>query len=355
MRRIGIDCRFAEVHAGLGTYTRELVSALIPLLSGDSVTLFVRTDSAWLSTELRSRVEIITAPYAPYSISEQLEFPNLIQNTGIDLFYAPHFNVPLFLTVPFVCTVHDLILSRFPGSASFVKRLAYRMVLRRSVRRAEKIIAVSEYTKSDLVTRYGHSLASKTHVVYPGVSPVFSPQAENEQERVRSLYRLSHPFLLYVGGCKQHKNVPMLIDAFQSANLGEVDLVLIASGRECASLSRAPGVRFLHGVPEADMPALYSAALGSVTATLDEGFYLPGVEAMACGCPVLATHVGAIPEVLGDMALYTEPTVSSIADGMRRLISNPHLRTAEHVQKLKRSASRFPWNEAAEALRTFFA
>ncbi len=111
---LGIDCRFASVYAGLGTYTRELVTALLPLLSQHDVTLFTRGPTVWLPSSHRNRVRVIDSPYAPYSLAEQLEFPNIVQKSGIELFYATHFNVPLFLSVPFVCTVHDLILHRYP-------------------------------------------------------------------------------------------------------------------------------------------------------------------------------------------------------------------------------------------------
>lgn len=347
MQCIGIDCRFADAKAGLGTFTRELVTALLPLLSDRSVVLFIGRDTSWLPSPLPAHVRTAQAPFAAYSAAEQFSFPNLIQSEKIDLFFAPHFNVPLFLTVPFVATVHDLILHRYPGNASLLKRLAYRFVLRRTVKNAKAILTVSQFTKDDLIHHYGTRVESKTHVVYPGVSSIFSPRSETEQSVVRSRYSLTAPYFLYVGGCKQHKNVQTLIDAFASANLGETELVLIANGRECASLTRKPRVRFLQNVPTDDLPALYSAALASVTATLDEGFYLPGVEALACGSLALATNVGAIPEVLGNNAMLVEPHAAAIADGLRSCIKASQRRNAVTFKQ-------YDWRESAKTVVHLF-
>lgn len=347
MATIGIDCRFADVRAGLGTYTRELVTELAPLLSGHRIVLFVRKpDSLWLRS-LGSSVEIVEAPCAPYSLAEQTALPNAFQDAKLDLLFVPHFNVPLFTTIPFICTVHDLILHKFPGNSSFLKRMAYRFVLSRALRHARAVLTISEATKKDIAGTYGKKIGAKTHVIYPGVSETFSPRSKTEQDEVRARYRLESPYLFYVGGCKEHKNVATLIDAFQSAGLGNTELVLIAGGPECRHLKRAEHIRFLTDVRDEDFPALYSAALGSVTATKAEGFYFPAVEAMACACPVLATNVWAVPEVSGAHALLVEPIRDMLADGMRKLISDPLLRSDKKLKEARDWAARYSWKKAA--------
>jgi len=347
MATIGIDCRFADAKAGLGTYTRKLVPTLLPLLSAHQVVLFTRSEPLWAGA-LPPFVRVVDAPFAPYSIGEHLEFPNVVQAEKIDLFYAPHFNVPYLLSVPSVCTVHDLILHQFTGSAGFFKRLAYRSVLRRALKRSRSIITISNATAKDLHSRYGESIFKKCTVAYPGVSKEFSPRSETEQNAVREKYRLDQPYLLYVGGCKEHKNVQMLIDAFLDAGLGETELVLIANGRECVALKKSEHIRFLSDIADAELPALYSASLGSVTATNAEGFYLPGIEAMACSVPVLATTVGAIPEVLGEHALLTEPERAALTNGIRQLITDPSLRSPQKLQAAKTWAAKYAWEKAAK-------
>lgn len=348
MPTVGIDCRFGSALAGLGTFTRSLTLALLKRTDPWDYVLFVKSQrETWLQS-LSADVRIQEAPFDHYSFGEQAGFPNLIQDSACDLFFSPHFNVPLMCPVPFVCTVHDLILHRFPNEAPLLKRLAYRFVLGRALRSAQKILAVSTFTQKDLESHYGRGVAAKTVVAYPGVDPSFKHQPENIRSDARSRYDLHKPFFLYVGNCKEHKNVQMLIDAFTEAGLPGVELCIVAGGRECAHLTRRPGVRFLPLVPMEDLPALYSAALACVTATLMEGFCLPLVEAMACRCPVIATASGAIPEVCGGHALLTEPRTRALADAMRSVLQNQKLTSASALDAAERFSHVYAWDHTAE-------
>jgi glycosyltransferase involved in cell wall biosynthesis len=349
MALVGIDCRFGSALGGLGTYTRHLVTALIERSDPWSYVLFVDDAHAeWIRTLPRVSVKIVQAPFPHYSFQEQFEFPNLIQDSEPDLFFFPHFNAPLSCTIPFICTVHDLILHRFPNESGMLKRLAYRFVLRQALGRACEITTVSDYTKSDIHAVYGTLFDDKISVVYPGVSSSFVKQSEETLHTARLKYRLDQPYLLYVGNCKEHKNVPVLIDAFQRARLPGVELILLTGGRETAHLKRTEGVRVLSGVAEEDLPAVFAASLGCVTATLLEGFCLPLIEAMACHTPVLATWAGPIPEVCGGHALLAEPTVEAMAEGMHSLVTDPGLRSAKKLVAAAQWAYAFTWQRTAE-------
>ncbi len=351
MNSIGIDCRFASGNGGLGTFTRSLVSALLRRDGSSPFVLFVRSRTeVWLQDLPKIRaLRILEAPYEQFSLAEQTRFPARIRSSGCSLLYSPSFNVPLFCPVPFIATVHDLILHRFPNEAGFIRRLAYRLVFGRTVKRARSIIAVSETTKADLVRRYP-SCRGKVTVSYPGVSNIFVPASESAVDAVRSKYGLQKPFLLYVGNCKQHKNVPLLLESYRKANLGDIELVLVCGGKECNSLSSYEGVKRISDIETRDFPALYSAALGLVTATLDEGFGLPMVEAMACGCPVLATTCGSIPEVCGEHALLVEPTVAALSVGMQRIVNDLALRSEDRLIAARAWVLRYDWNMTADVL-----
>lgn len=344
---IGIDCRFASHHAGLGTYTRSIVRALALRADPWSYVLFVRSlNESWLQDLNRDCVTIVEAPFPHYSFAEQWRFPGLIRRSGCDLFYAPHFNVPFRCAVPFVSTIHDLILHRFPGEASIIKRFAYRFVIGNTIRNASRLITVSHFTAREIGYFYGEAFKERTSVIYPGVSPVFAPRSTEDQKNVRQRFHLTKPFLLYVGGSKQHKNLPVLLDAFDAAGLTDVDLVLVT--QKGVDVRGQSNVRILDVVSESDLAALYSSALGSVTATLAEGFYLPALEAMACGCPVLATNAGAIPEVFGGMAMIVEPTTGALADGMRIIATDPLIRSADAHSLCIGFAKDFSWERTAE-------
>lgn len=355
MAVVGIDCRFGSALAGLGTFTRHLTTELLQRKDGLSYVLFVKSArEEWLSPLSKVGVDVREAPFSHYSFREQADFPNLIQDAGCDLFHSPHFNVPFFCPIPFTCTVHDLILHRFPNEATLTKRLAYRFVIGSALRNAKHVFAVSESTKADIASFYGAGIQAKTSVTYPSASAVFSPQSKDVQDEVRMRYGLEKPFLLYVGNCKQHKNVRMLIEAFTKAGLPGVELVCVAGGIECAHVGRHKDVRFIPTVPPEDLPALYSAALGCVTATLMEGFCLPLIEAMACRTPVLATNVGPIPEVCGEHALLVDPTITRIAEGMRTLVLHSASREASSLDAAQRWAGRFSWKLTASATADVF-
>jgi glycosyltransferase involved in cell wall biosynthesis len=316
---IGIDCRFAAQHAGLGRYTRELVTELCAQNDSNvTYVLFVRDPKeSWLDS-IRGRVRLVTADIPHYSFSEQWRLPLLYRKSGIDLLFVPHFNAPFWCPVPFVVTIHDLILHRHPNAATMSRRFAYRIVLKRAVTKARAIIAVSNFTAKELAYVYGKPVAKKTTVIAEGVHERFVPVSPQLVERVRSRYRLPEQFFLYVGNAKEHKNVQMLLDAFASIRGDGRGLVLVTGGKEADQLSLPRDAMILKDIDDADLPALYTAASVFVTASLYEGFGLPVAEAQACGCPVIAVHRSAIPEIAGNDTVLVEPTVEAISAAMAK-------------------------------------
>jgi glycosyltransferase involved in cell wall biosynthesis len=351
VKTIGIDCRFSRFHSGLGTFTRQLVSALVQRNDNCSYVLFVYNENEeWLRNLPRERIQRIHAPFAHYSFAEQFRLPGMIKKSGCDLVYFPHFNVPLFCSVPFVCTVHDLILHRFPNQSSIIKRLAYRMVLGHSLRASKAILTISEATKKDITHFYGDRIAAKTSVASLGIDERFHKLSVDRIATVTQKYQLHRPFLLYVGNCKQHKNVTMLVDAFKDAALAEYELVLVTGDDPCGGVEQKNGVRVLRKIDHNDLPALYSASAGFVTATLMEGFGLPLLEAMVCETPVLATHTSSIPEVCGGHALLSNPDKTSFTHALKKFVTDQVLRGPEKIAAAKDYAAGFRWAKTAEKL-----
>ncbi|MFH0770647.1 MAG: glycosyltransferase family 1 protein [Candidatus Peregrinibacteria bacterium] len=318
MQTIGIDCRFASTRSGLGRYTRSLVQHLLAIEDPASFILFVRSRSdTWLDC-IPKGTQIISAPYPHYSVREQIALPSLIRKSKCSLFFSPHFTVPLFCPVPFVATIHDLILHRYPNQAGPVKRLAYLFLMRSTVRHARRLIAVSAFTAGEIASCYGRISADKITVIPEGVDPLFHAEPPQRLADVRRRYRIAHPFFLYVGNAKEHKNVQMLIDAFHDAWKSEMTLVLVMEGREAEHLRLGEQVTVLNDLPDEDLPALYSAARAFVTASLYEGFCLPILEALACDCPVIAPALSAIPEIVEKSgAVLIEPTMEALSSALR--------------------------------------
>ena len=339
MKRIGIDCRFAGIPCGLGRYARELASALLARDDAVEYVLIVRSNTEeWLS-ELPGKPSIVEFPHPHYSFAEQLRLPLLLQTLRLDLFFAPHFNVPVACPVPYVVTIHDLILHRFPNQASLIKQAAYRFLLRAVVRRAAQIITISDFVQDELVHVYGSCIQTKATRVYEGVDPRFTPSSDQGVKRMHNSYNLNTPYYLYVGNAKQHKSVQDVVRAFTELPSSDAELILVCGGKEAADLQLPEGVRILRNVPDTDLPALYTGAICFVTASKYEGFCLPAAEARACGCRIVATDNTAIPEAAGPHATLVPPgNISQLTQALQSA------RTASPVA----SERPFTWEETAK-------
>lgn len=323
---IGIDCRFAKTKSGIGRYTRELKREL------------KRRNDPWSYVFLEPDI-----PH--YSLAEQLQLPKAIRTAHIDLLHVPHFNVPFNCPVPFIATIHDLILHSFPNEASLLKRAVYRTLMKNTVTKAKHLIAVSQFTADELKREYGENVANKTSVIHEGVSPQFHPASEEEKQRVRTKYNLPERFLLYVGSAKQHKNVQTLIDACPN----DLPLVLKTTGRESQYLSICANTQILD-CDDTDLPALYSATTLYVHPSLAEGFGLPILEAMACGTTVVASNCGSIPKITGGRAILVEPTVEGLRQGIEDALEAP-----SHPDQMVQHARNFSWETMAEETAVLYA
>lgn len=291
---------------------------------GERYVLIVRSASEEWLKDLKDRCDIVVADIPHYSLKEQTELPNVIKATRAKLLFSPHFNVPYRSPIPFVVTIHDLILHQFPNDASFMKKIAYRILIRRAISKASSVIAISSFVKGEIASRYGKRAFEKTMVIHQGVDERYVPSSQSDIDRIRSAYKITREYFLYVGNAKQHKNVRALIDGFRKAALPDIEFLLITGGQEARSLEPLPSnVRFVSGVPDADLPTLYSGAKALLTASLYEGFCLPVAEALACGTPVIAADRTAIPEIAAGHALLIEPTAEAFARAMHSSLPRP--------------------------------
>ncbi|MEO5664389.1 MAG: glycosyltransferase family 1 protein [Nocardioides sp.] len=309
MALIAVDGRFLGTGTGLANYTRHLLEAMVEEGSHDYVVL------TRPGVELNLPVKVVEADIAHYSPAEQTRLPRIVSGTGCDLAFFPHFNAPMFSPTPFVVTVHDLILHRHPGGASPAKRAIYRTLLRRNLNAARRVIAVSEWTRQDLIRHYGPRVGAKCSVSGEGAGPAFRPRDLGEIAAARSRLGLQRDFFVYAGNAKPHKNLETLVAAHRASGL-DIDLVLV-TGDPDATRYQGTGVVVARGVDDDGLAALYSDARAFVTASLDEGYCLPVAEALACGCPVIASECGAIPETAQGHARLVAPTVAAWTEALR--------------------------------------
>ena len=255
-------------------------------------------------------------------------------------------------------TVHDLIHLRFPVRHRHPWRRSTRaLMLRLAVRRARRLITVSESTRQDLVERLG-ARPERIRVIPNGVGAPFGP-ADSPGAAAPTLDELgvSRPYFLFVGNPLPHKNLGRLLDAFAGLPpvLGRLVLVGIPPAaragvdERCAAPGLGARVRVLAPVPAPVLARLYQSATVVVCPSLWEGFGLTALEAMACGAPVVAGDRGGLPEVVGDAGLLVNPTnVDALREAMYTLAGQEPLRAALRARGLARARA-FSWRHVAEA------
>jgi glycosyltransferase involved in cell wall biosynthesis len=264
-----------------------------------------------------------------------------------------------------VVTIHDTIHLTFPQYLPNRAAYAYaRASMWAAVRRSDRILTVSDASKRDIL-HFFDVPADKVVVVYNGIDERFArtPRAE-DVARVRERYQLDQRFVLYVGNIKPHKNLVRLIEAFHLLRRDDADLKLLIIGDEISklpALRRAvhqyklhKHVRFLGYLPDDMLAILYRQAAVFVFPSLYEGFGLPPLEAMASGTPVVTSNVSSLPEVTGGAAMLVDPyDVDSIADGMRRVLTDPAL-AAEMRRKGLLRAREFSWERSVVRTRAVY-
>jgi glycosyltransferase involved in cell wall biosynthesis len=365
--RIAIDFTPAIAqNAGIGRYTRELVTALAQVDAADRFTLFSSEPAVAgrefpLAPNMRPRVFGVGNRRMTI-VWQRLNVPlpaELLMGRA-HVVHGPDFVLPPVLRARRVVTIHDLAFITHPECAvpSLVRYL--KTAVPRSVRAADRVIAVSQRTADDLVRHMG-TPREKISVIYLGISPGFTPQRDPEAiARMRARYGLAQPSVLAVGTIEPRKNYERLIAAFAEASRAPGGpRMLVIAGRKgwlfegtFAAVERyrvANAVRFLDFVPDEDLLPLYQSADVLAMPSIYEGFGIPAVEAMAAGVPVVTSTGGSLPEIVGDAALTVAPDdVDALSTAMLRLLTDGELR-ASLVQRGLRRASRFTWQAAAQA------
>jgi glycosyltransferase involved in cell wall biosynthesis len=261
---------------------------------------------------------------------------------GCALIYSPANLAPL-VSSRNVVVIHDVAALRHPGaySSSYVRY--QRLMLPALARRAQLVITVSEFSRSELVEVLGTS-PERIAVIPEGVGERFRPGADGSA--VRRRYALEAPYALVVGTVSERKNLAMLTLALQALRGRGVELVLAGADRDYLRATDVP-LRRLGYVPDEQLPALYAGARALAMPSRYEGFGLPCLEAMACGTPVVAAAAGALPETVGDAGLLVDPVdPEGFAGALVAAASEPETRERLVRAGLERAAS-FSWARTA--------
>jgi len=363
--RIGIDARFYGPGAkGLGRYVEKLLQYLDKIDQENEYIVFLRKENFEKFQPSSPNFKKIIADFRWYSLAEQIKMPLLTKKYNLDLMHFPHFNVPLFYRGKFVVTIHDLILTRFPterastlGPALYkFKHLLYKLVIKQAVKKARKIITVSNFSKKDIENNFPFA-KGKIEVTYEATSDFKKTQAQINSSDFFKKYEFKPPYILYVGNAYPHKNLERFIKAYKSlikkqdtpyfVLVGKIDYFFRRLKKYVKEVELSKRVKFLGYVTDEELKFLYQNAKIYVFPSLIEGFGLPPLEAMSQGLPVLSSNRSCLPEVLGEAAQYFDPkNINDMAQKLSNLLNNQKTREVMR-QRGYQQVKKYQWPKLA--------
>ncbi|MBU0618854.1 glycosyltransferase family 4 protein [Patescibacteria group bacterium] len=357
--KIAIDCRFWGVeHTGLGRYTEHLLKNLLKQDKQNQYFLLVNSSAQErIKTALApsKNFNLVEVNARHYSLKEQLVLPRILNQLQPDLTHFLHFNTPIFYFGKTIVTIHDLIKHYSRGRQTttlspliyYFKYLNYRLVFGRTVKKAVKIIVPSEFVRLQLIKVYG-LINQRVKVISEGVEPEFF--------KTTKAFKQTKPYLLYVGNLYPHKNLERLVQAIKLLQ-PPIELVIVSSRdvflkkfiQQVDHLCVRKLVRFIHQPSDRQLRALYQGAAAFITPSLIEGFGLPGIEAMASGCLVLAAQASCLPEIYGKHACYFDPLdVNDIKAKIAQVRRYPPAVRKKLILKAKNWAKQYCWQKTAQ-------
>ncbi len=335
--RIAIDARLLHyTKAGISQYVLRLLEGLSDLgLEEEVLVLPSRKDDLSAFTRFRS-VPLWTPPHNRF---EQWTLPLELSSLKLDLLHSPDFIPPFRRRFRSVITVHDLAFLLYPHLLT-TEAARYYGQIDQAVRSADRIIAVSESTKRDVIRLLGAS-EERVTVIHEAPNPIYQLVDDREAvDATRRRYQLPEAFAIFVGTIEPRKNLPTIFRALRRLkDQHKLDLSLAVVGqwgwlydevlRVYEDLKLQDTVHFLGRLPNEDLVHLYNAATMLTMPSQYEGFGLPPLESMACGTPVIVSDTSAMPEVVGDAGLLVSPDDDeALTVAMLRLLSDPELRDA---------------------------
>lgn len=369
--RIGIEAQrlFRPNKHGMDIVALESICHLLQQQSEHTFVVFVRPgDDPCLPSH--PALEVRPVKGGTYPIWEQVALPWAVQAADIDLLHCTSNTAPMWLDVPLVLTLHDVIFleEEREGTGSWYQQLGNlyrRWVVPPAARRAEAVVTVSNHERRRIAERLP-AIADRLTVVPNAVSSHFRPVTDERTcEAVQGRYNLPDDFLFFLGNTDPKKNLRRVVAAYaQYAATTEAPSALVVADYEQHRLQhhldaighpevgahiRCPGY-----IDHDDLPVVYSLATAFLYPSLRESFGLPILEAMACDTPVVTANVAAMPEVGGTAALQVDPhDVDDIADGIRTVAERPERRRTL-IQRGRERVDLFSWDQTAHSLLSVY-
>lgn len=354
---IGFDAkRAAQNRTGLGNYSRFVIRILSEKFAGNQYHLYTPKPHRMPYLQEIPTLKHLFLHFPPQGIWSRIRLfwrvwgiTKDIQKDGIQIFHGLSNELPLNIGTPeqrkmkaggkgckYIVTIHDLIFIHTPQYYHWIDRQIYNFKFRRACRCADRVIAVSEYTKQEIM-HYYHTPESKIDVVYQGCDPVFSQEIEEGKlQEVKARYQLPDKFVLYVGSIEERKNLMLVAKAMAELNR-RAAIHVVAVGRHTAYVDqiqdflKAQGIdhlfHFYHQVPYADLPSFYKWASTFAYPSRIEGFGIPLLEAISSGVPAIGCTGSCLEEAGGPNSIYVNPDdAKGMADAILRTCTDEPLR-----------------------------
>jgi len=363
---IGFDASRAQnpERAGPENYTSNLLDNLLRVDQKNFYRLYYNPQAAHLELPFKrrsSRFELLPVNWPRLWTQAGLALECL--KNSPDILFIPAHTIPLIRRpgLKTAVTIHDVGFQKFLEQyQSRWWRLYGGRISNFAARAATHVIAVSESTKRDLVRELGVN-PDRITVVYEGVDhEIFRQQFDNlTTQQLKRRYGIDNDYLLFVGTIQPRKNLVRLIKAFSTLNPQTSTLTLVIVGKEgwlADEIYAAPEkfgvgerVKFLGYVPTDEIVSLMNGALALVFPSLYEGFGLPVLEAMACGCPVVTSNISSLPEVAGEAGILVDPhSVKDIVQGIEKVLKFSEEERRDLVERGLKQVKKFTWQKAAE-------
>lgn len=358
--RIGINARnlLANKLEGFGQYSLELISRICKNHPEHEFYLFF--DRPYDSKYIFSKNVIPIVLFPPtrhpvlYVIWFEFSLKKALKENRIKLFWSPDGFCSLGSNIPQIATIHDINFEHNPQDLPWLVSKYYRFFFPKFVKKAKKLITVSDYSSNDIQSKYGIE-KEKITTIYNGANKIYQPIRESEKEKLRLKYTQGNPYFIFVGSLHPRKNVDRLIQAFThiTKTNDEIRLVIVGSAMWKGKKIDLPKklvdkIIFTGHLEMSELSKLMASAKALTYVPYFEGFGIPLVEAMRCGTPILAANTTSLPEVAKDAAIYCDPfNVNEIAKKMNELLSDETLCLELSQKGLERSKD-FSWDKAAE-------
>lgn len=341
--RIGFDAkRLFNNFTGLGNYSRTLVKNLVQYFP-EYLPLYLFTpgmaeNAGTQFFQKNDRFKVIRPKGLPLSYWRSFGMHKDINAHDIDLFHGLSHELPVGIgrtKAKSVVTIHDLAFKRYPRQYAFADRIIYDFKFASACRRADRIVAISEHTRQDIIEFY-HVEPHKIEVVYQTCDDHFkSHSSEEDLYKISTKYKLPQDFLLYVGSINERKNLLGLTKAYTGlAKSLRPPLVVVGGGSKYKkkveeyihSAGLTTSIWFLKPDYQ-ELPLFYKLALAFVYPSLYEGFGIPVLEALFSGTPVITSNVSSLPEAAGPMSLLVDPTnQEQLLEALSKVIQDGGLR-----------------------------